>query len=265
MKASLLLTTYNKTDLLYNTLHSISLQKMSFPLDICILDDASAAKDDPTKVIKQFLPKAKFRKSIFNFGTHHSTTAAFRMADLDSDIFILMSTDIILSDINIIQELCSNLSPGFINSAHVKDIPVDPNIWQNKKTWDKNVGIHLEKWDSYSRVFSGSSRSSGNWLFCVAMLKEDFLKADLDVVFCDQLNRYLGKKGVQVKHLDHLRVFHQNHPPGVGKDSRSRIERGYPCRIRDTCSLGTAGSNTCKRGLLTGGNLAEELNKIRKK
>jgi glycosyltransferase involved in cell wall biosynthesis len=205
MKASFLLTTYNKNTYLPNVLYSIAQQKTSFPLDICILDDFTA--EDPVDIVKQFLPDAKYKRLEKRAGTHHSTPECFKMADADSDIIILMSADVVICQPFVIEELCKGVGSKKVAIAEVKDRAIAPDFYKN---FNENVEAAFKDWDKY-KSYSGTNRG-GFWLFLAAIMKEDFLEVKIDKVNCDRINTTMMKRNKYTAYyMDELKGIHQKH------------------------------------------------------
>ena len=268
MKASILLATYNKNDCLPNTLYSIARQKVSFPFEVCIVDDISIV--DPEPIVRKFfymegesLPSdeswhegyepfdkywgagyAKYQRLDKHVGGQFSQSLCCNMMDEDSDIVIIQSCDVMYLQDNTIQHLCDAVRPGYFTMAIVKNIAVKPNLYED---YDEEIEPILANWDQISitanptqgiNIYSGKDRPGGDWLFFLgAMTKEDLLKIDFDYRCCDVVvQQKIKERGMQPIFLDDIKAVHQKHPPADL----------WPCSIVDRCEY------WCKRkgGLL---------------
>ena len=256
MKASILLATYNKNDCLPNTLYSIARQKVSFPFEVCIVDDISIV--DPEPIVRKFFDiegsktyfsgkdsnssaltnaHAKYKKLYNHVGGQFSQSLCCDMMDKDTDIVIIQSCDVMYLQDNTIQRLCDTVKPGYFTMAIVKNIAVKPNLWED---YDEEIKPVLANWDQTQgiNIYSGKDRPGGDWLFFLgAMTKEDLLKIDFDYRCCDVVvQQKIKEHGMQPIFLEDVKAVHQKHPPADL----------WPCSIVDRCEY------WCKRktGLL---------------
>lgn len=206
MKASVILTTWEKNKVLPNVLESLKRQKTSFPFEICVFDDCSS--EDPGSIVNTFLPEAKYKRTLNRLGGRQSRAEAIKMIDSKSEIVVLSSSEIIFLQPNILDEMCKQVEPSKVINIAVKDLHTDLDFY---KDFESNANTYLEKWNSYKNVYSGPSRS-GNWLFVCALTREDFYKLEWDVNCCDRINQFIfQEKGIKIKNLWNLKAIHQSH------------------------------------------------------
>jgi len=209
MKATLLLATFNKNECLPNVLASIARQEISFQFDVCVFDDASA--EDPKPIVDKFLPRYKYQRAQKSFGTHHSIPECFKMADEDSDVIIMMSSDVIIAEPFGIEKLCKGIGSMKVAMAEVKNIEVSPNLHKN---FD-DISKVLAKWGKYKRFYCCGPKRMGFWLFLAALRREDFLKAGFDKLVCDRINTLRGGgmkgKGFIGNCVHEVKAIHQKH------------------------------------------------------
>lgn len=224
MKAAILMTTYNKNNLLPNVLYSISRQIVDFKLEICIFDDFSNV--DPKPIINKFLPQAKYKRAIKHIGFIDAYKNCYDMMSEDIDIIINMSSDVIITRSNIVKELCLNVNEKKICLCKVLNIKVDPDLWKAGKFEEKAINIS----SSNNKVFCSSKKQ--RWYFFLGSV----MKKDAEVIgfreqYCDVvISKKLQKNGFVCKYLDHLVGIHQTHP---------KIK--YGCEIVKSCAY------TCSR------------------
>lgn len=230
MKASILMSHFNKNECLPNTLHSISKQKASFPFEVCIVDDGS--KVDPGPVIKKFLPYAKYQR-YDHIGFEKILSKGFTtLIDPQSEIVIIQSCDIVYTQPFIVEELCKNLKPHSIAMAEVKCLPIKLDMYKN---FDVEINNYLTNWNNIKGAYySGSKRPPNKGyidyiFFLAAMFKKDLYKyVRYDVCDCDCVVNYNIKyhKIIPI-FLDNLKGIHQLH-------KRNK----YPgCSLLKTCNI----------------------------
>ncbi|MHA2427329.1 MAG: glycosyltransferase [Candidatus Hermodarchaeia archaeon] len=210
MKATLLLATFNKNECLPNVLKSIARQETSFPLDICILDDAS--NKDPRPIVEEFLPDSKYQRAAKPFGTHHSIPECFKMADKDSDVIVTMSSDVVIAEPFGIEKLVLGAGPMKVAMAEVKNIGVNPNMHKN---FEGGIQPYLKNWKRYGTFYCCGPKRMGFWLFFAALLREDWITAGFDKVVCDRINTLRGagmkSKGFVGNCVHEVKAIHQKH------------------------------------------------------
>lgn len=220
MKATLLLTHYNKNEYLPNTLYSIARQKTSFPLDICFLDDFSDI--DPRLTVEYFLPDAKYLRMGRNAGTQFSHGFCMEMADKDSDIFIILSVDVIITQSNGIELLCKNLKKKRVTFAEVRNVSVPLSMHY---AFTSGVEVALkDHWDS-GAVYSGVGRKEHWYMFFSAIHKEDLELVNYRNNNCDVVVDALFRKhGIYPTYLSEVKGIHQAHESLI-----------HPCSIQKEC------------------------------
>jgi len=245
MKASILMSTYNKNECLSNTLYSISKQKTSFPFEVCIADDGS--KIDPEPIIRKFLPDAKYKKYEhigFEFILSKGLTD---LVDPTSDIVIIQSCDVLYSQPFIVEEICKSVKPNSISMAEVKCLPIKPDMFEN---FDNNINYYLNNWEILKgKYYSGSRREPNNelipkhmrnkkidrkkyidyYFFLGAMFKKDLYRyVHYDICDCDCVVNYnLKFHKIKPIYMDNLKGIHQLH-------KRNK----YPgCSLLNTCKV----------------------------
>jgi len=227
MKASILLATYNKNECLPNTLYSISQQKTTFPVEVCVVDDCSDV--DPEPIIKKFVPDAKYKRLEKHVGLPYFQSICCELMSEDSDIVIIQSSDVMYLGNSVIQNLCDAVKPGFFSMATVKNISVGDKLYQHDILYGDTTKTFIKNWDQVQgiHIYSGKDRPGGDWLlFLGAMTKDDMIKIDFDYRCCDVIvQQKIKEKGLQPIFLDEVKAVHQKHPPADL----------WPCSIVDSC------------------------------
>lgn len=244
MKACIVLVTHNKEKSIPNTLTSIAMQKTSFPLDVCILDDHSDV--DPEPLIRQYLPNVIYRRLEKNVGYLKSKDECLKLVPPDADVIILQQIDVIMTDPHAVERLCKGVDKKRIALAEVVDIPVSEDIYKN---FNESVSGILNKWQSYLLPYTGeiddtkytlhpkytgpdyecaacAKIHSCSWLFFLGAIRRKDLDL-LDYGVCDVSFRAQMKAlKFTANLLGNVKGIHQRHPKVV-----------YPCSIIDTCKL----------------------------
>ena len=208
-KISICMATYNKNELLPNTLYAISQQDIGeHECEICIVDDGSAV--DPEPIIRQYAPYAKYKRLEPQEGFIYSAAHCMDLMSPDTDVVILMSSDVVMMQDFTIQELASHLSPRQIALAEVMDAPVAPDAWSTNGL--EHYSRHWDDFMSYRACHVGRMRPN-EWLFFLgAILKEDLDEVWENRICCDavthQTMRTLGFDAVL---LPYVRGLHQRH------------------------------------------------------
>jgi glycosyltransferase involved in cell wall biosynthesis len=210
MKASFLLTTYNKNDCLPNVLYAMSRQQTSFLVDFCVFDDLSDV--DPKSIVREFLPQAKYQRAKKRAGGHHSIPECFKMADEDSDVIITMSSDVVIAEPFGVEKLCQGVGPMKVAMAEVKNIGIPYDL---NKNFDEGIVTYLDKWDDYKQFYCCGPERIGFWLFFAALLRKDFITAEFDKLVCDRVNtrRKAGMEsgGFTIHCVHEVKSIHQKH------------------------------------------------------
>ncbi len=220
MKATVLLTHFNKQECLSNTLYALSLQETSFPLDICILDDHSNI--DPLRIVKEFLPEAKYLRTSKNTGTQFSHGYCMEMADKDSDVFIILSSDVIILHRNGIELLCKNLVKRRVTFAEVRNIEISTIMYT---AFDGGVRYALQNHWEAGAVYSGIGRKEHWYMFFSAIYREDLETVNYQNNNCDVVvDALFRKNGIYPIYLPDVQGIHQQHGSLI-----------YPCSILKEC------------------------------
>ena len=227
MKVAVLLATFNKNDCLPNTLWSLSRQKTSFPVEVCIVDDCSDI--DPKLIIEQFLPGAKYKRLDKHVGTQFSQSRCLDMVSSDTDVVVIQSADVMCIQDDVLERLCKGLdgyADGYFSMAQVRNISVPPDYWRAPEDGFERLRAMYGAVQG-TNIYSGSRRPSGDWLlFLGAMTKADAYKINFDYRCCDIVVQHrLKEEGVQPIFADYLWAIHQHHP----------WTHKWPCSIVDSC------------------------------
>jgi len=226
MKASVFMTIYNKNDCLPNTLYSISKQEVSFPLEVCIVDDGSDV--DPEPIIRKFLPEAKYKR-LGRVPFVYTLGKCLGMMDSDSDIIIVQGADVMCLQKDVYERLCLSVQPQRPVFAEVRNVSVGSEVYKDFERNALCLPYLMEQYNQVPRedIYSGSGRPGGDWLFFLgAMKKEDWISVGLETRCCDVVTLHrMRESGFEAIFLDHLKAVHQKHPPA----------HGWPCPLVDTC------------------------------
>lgn len=212
------MATYNKNECLSNTLYSIARQKVSFPYEVCIVDDCSDV--DPEPIIRQFIPAAKYKRFDRQQGFDVVTTHALDLASDDSDILIMQSADVMHYGLDTIERLCKGVGEKTTCMCFVKNTDPPHNMY---KDFDAQLPKIFKQWQA------GASRSKPGlyYFFLGAMRRVDYESLDCvkrphcDILFGKELHR----KGFREVYQPDLIGFHQHHGTST-----------VPCTIIDTCN-----------------------------
>lgn len=228
MKATIYMATFNKNEFLPNTLYSIARQKVSFPFEVCIVDDHSDV--DPEPIIKKFLPDAKYKRLDKRCGFDMVTTYPLSMMSDDSDILIMQSSDVIHAKENTIETLCNGVNKKQICMASVYDTTPALDMYKNFKKH-----LPLIKTGKIRTVQENLSRF---YFFLGAIRKSDYesLKCPKGP-YCDvMLSNELDKSKFTANHPKGLIGFHQNHPQTTIPCTRL-LSCNMSCRLKYRCQL----------------------------
>ena len=236
MKVSIIIATWNKNKYLPNALYSLSRQKTSFPLEVCILDDHSDV--DPEPIIRQFLPDVTYKRLDKNVGFMFSQGKCLELASPDSDVILIQSDDIIHTQENSVELLCNAVVHRGPSLAEVVDISVPVDLFED---FDNGVKPILSNWGRYIKQevmdidginYNISTRYSGkgtgsSLFFCGAMSREDLEFLEFTKINCDAIigPKLKDKRNNFVINYPPVRAIHQRHPKSV-----------YHCPIVSTCT-----------------------------
>jgi len=230
MKASIFIATFNKNDVLPNTLYSIARQKVPFPYEVCIIDDHSDV--DPEPIIRKFLPDAKYKRLDKRHGPDMLNSFSLDLMSDDSDVLIKQNTDVIHGNIHTIETLCNGVGKKRLCMASVFNTNLSLDMYKNFKK-------HLPL------IKKGKRRTSQKTLarfyfFLGAIRRSDYesLKCSKGP-YCDvMLSRELDKSKFTANHPKKIVGFHQNHPITTVPCTRL-LSCNIVCSLKSRCqSLG---------------------------
>lgn len=238
MQISIIISIYNKNDILPNTLYSIARQKISFPFEVCIVDDCSDI--DPALIIKEFILDAKYNRLTEKTGWNDCIRFERNLYNIDpkSDTIVIIHPDVILTQPFIIEELCKNVCSKTIALAEVVDIPINLELYKNfdieinniLSDWNTHIRYNKRNIDnsSYSIWTKYSGKDYPSWLFFLgAIKKEDMYLIEYDKNACDAtINAKMRSLGFKANILDNLKGIHQRHSL-----------KAFPCPIVNTCNI----------------------------
>lgn len=229
MKATLYMATYNKNDLLPNTLYSIARQKTSFPYEVCIVDDCSDI--DPEPIIRKFIPNAKYKRLDKQQGFDAVTTHVLDLASDDSDIIIMQSADVIHYSEDTIERLCKGVGNKTICMARVNNTNPPRDMYKN---FEKHLPEVLKQWES------GQTRGHpGSPLFFLgAISRKDYESIKcISGPHCDEmLRREMKSSQYSFVFPEGLIGFHQHHDTTT-----------VPCKRLSECDINCRLKNRCKK------------------
>lgn len=215
VKVSVFLTTYNKNSILPNTLYSISKQKTSFPLEICIVDDCSAV--DPKPIIDKYLPSAKYLRLPSNEGFLHAKVHCLDLVSKDTDIIIIHHVDVVLLQEFAYAEIVKHIMESTVVFTEVRDFQLPTCMHKNYGTITKQL---LSNWDTKltnTYIICTGAACPAVWLFYLGgIFLSDLEKIDYRVRSCDAaIAPKMRKAGYEAKILKYVRSVHQLHPKVV--------------------------------------------------
>ena len=236
LKASIIMSIYNKPEVLPNTLMSIARQKTSFPLEVCIVDDLSDI--DPEPIIKKFLPDAKYRRLRKNHGFAFSKNVCLDMVSDDTTIIVPMAADIIMLRDDAVENLCSRVSDKNIVISEICNMRVKKDMYLNFDAFSKPI---LSDWNgALAKSLKPNitcRKNMTSWLFFLgAILKKNIIDLGYRRVSCDAvLWQKMAKGGYSGELLTTVKAVHQYHKSIL-----------IPCKIDNTCAFYC--SRTVKNG-----------------
>jgi hypothetical protein len=198
------MATFNKNEFLPNTLYSIARQKVSFPFEVCIVDDHSDV--DPEPIIRKFLPDAKYKRLDKRYGFDVVTTQPLSMMSDDSDILIMQSSDVIHTKKDTIETLCNGVGKKQVCMATVYNIDPLPDMYKNFK---KHLPLI-----KMGKIRTSQDTLAKFYFFLGAIRRSDYesLKCQKGP-YCDViLSHELDKFKFTANHPKDLIGFHQDHP-----------------------------------------------------
>ena len=171
IKASILISSYEKENELPNVFYSISRQKTNFDFEVCFVDDCSYI--DPKSIYDKYLkvPNKKgvrFKQHVGcrgggtnpRFGFINSMGYAYKMRDPESKLMILQSSDVMWTQDDILQKLVDGSKDKIIPAPHVKNMMVPSNLHED---WDNQIETIKKKSESAGE-YQGPTREVVAWL-----------------------------------------------------------------------------------------------------
>ena len=230
MKASICMSTRNKNDCLANTLYSISVQKASFDIEVCIVDDHS--DEDPWAIVKEFIPDARYLRLKEKAPGFQAPNLCMELASPDSNIIILQSCDVIHVNEFVVEELCRGVRPKSICFAEVANIEVASDAYQYFDNWSHNVLTHWS--DLPLRI---SRQALHYWLFFLgAIMRKDLELLDYRANCCDAImSPKMKALGFEAFVLTYIKGVHQKHKKILAD-----------CHIADKCKYYCDRTNQAK-------------------
>lgn len=210
--ASIIMSTYGKSDGLRNTLSAIALQRTTFPLEICIVDDCS--DEDIGSVVRSILPNAKFKRLDKNHKFIYSKNVCLDMLSPEVNVVVPMASDIILINPDAIQNLCKNVKKNQVAFGEVLNFKVERDAY---KYIDKYCNMVSKGWNSlvYKSLTNGhpSRRNVYAWtMFAAAIMREDIMDLGYRDNSCDAiLWQKMMKKNFEGKLTTKCKAIHQYH------------------------------------------------------
>lgn len=233
MKASILIATHNKANVLPNTLYSISRQVSDYDYEVCIVDDCSINPPENSDIKKFLTGQYKYLRLSENVGCSRSQCECMKIMDESSEIVVLQSAEIVWGNDTILQELCQNVEPGVFTMVEVRNVKVPVDLWTHWE--DIDYFLHedrlyetlkminsdprqpeMGKYSLKHTIFSGPRQPDPGrrWYFFLgAILKEDLMKTCFTRGDCFDvhLSNDLHRLGMQVKYVPGIAI-HQKHP-----------------------------------------------------
>jgi len=211
---SIITTTYNKNDVLRNTLVGLSKQNIPFPYEICIVDDGSQI--NPEGIIREYIPDSilKFKRLERNIGPINAKSEAYKMASAESNILVTMPIDLILLDSDCIEKICNGVGEKIFTIGEVRTLEIDVNMYKNWDSELKKLKSIFNTLDVYNHVYCGSEKPTRWYIFLGAFRREDAEDINLfglrDREYRGNLNRG-GYKSV----FPMVKAMHQTHPSKI--------------------------------------------------
>jgi glycosyltransferase involved in cell wall biosynthesis len=246
-KTAIFIAHYNKNITLSNVLYSLNQQQTSFPLELCFVDDNSVV--DPEMLLKKYLVDVKFKylRSKQNVSTRRSMVLCLDLVDDATDYIILMSSEVVLLQKNIIEEMCNAIAESTesrtFSMVEVKNIALNPAMHLNFKAESENLLASWERYSGGSNIYSGSRRPGGHYIFFLgAITRANLPFMKFGPIYCDKIAHLeLYKNNFKPIYLDHLKGVHQAH-----------LSVLHPCDVVDDCqyaSLKCGGTDqiTCQQ------------------
>ncbi len=231
IRASVLVTSYNKNDVLPNVFHSISRQRTDFEFEVCFLDDCSLV--DPRSIYDEHLrvehkKGVRLHQHIGNRGNQHcfprhpeftsSYGMTFQMADEQSEVIVVQSADVVWTQDDILQKFVDGMEENHIQICCVKNLQVDLDLWQDFETRVRPLIERSPKDCSYQGTCRGPLSPEGRtqeWYdFLMPFYRKDMV-GRLQYVYDNRdttLNAHL-QKHYTPDFRDDIVGIHQAHSP----------------------------------------------------
>lgn len=217
MKVSIVTSIFNKRECLANTVASIAWQQTNHQIELCFVDDHSDL--DPCALLLKHCGKLhlRYKRLPENVGDRKSQCYAYDLFSPDTEAVILQSCDTIYGTPNLIQDLVDNLEPGVATMPEVRNLPVDPLLYQNPD----RLSYYLsdEPLKNYPETghpvyYSGLKQPDpeNRWYFFLgAILKKDLDRTCLRENCWDvAIHESMKAAGLRVKYITGIGI-HQKH------------------------------------------------------
>ena len=175
IKASILISAYEKELELPNVFYSISRQKTNFDFEVCFVDDCSYINTQSIYNEYLTIPNKKgirLKQHIGNRmaqtdaipGFKNSYHMAYDLASPESDVFIVQSADVIWGQDNLLQELVDGSKNKEIPTCRVMNMKIEQDLHLH---WDTGI----KKWADFANgegknlEYQGRSREVVAWLY----------------------------------------------------------------------------------------------------
>lgn len=212
MKAAILLCTHDKNDCLPNTLTGLASQQTLFETQTIILDDCSP--ESPEGIVREFLPGATYIPLKTRTGGRFTRTLFFEHLDDDVDTLMFLSSDIIMLQPRVVNDLCGCVGKKVFTMGQVKDHYVLPTAYLNYEFFRDQM---LDMWDVLPggrKIYSGTQRPDGKWfLFMGAIRRDDAVAVGMsDTGCCDAIiDKRMREYGMLPVDMDMWKGIHQAH------------------------------------------------------
>ena len=229
IKASIIITTYEKNKLLPNVFYSISRQVTNFDFEVCVLDDYSSK--DPKPLFDRYLQvkNKKYKRILNHLGNrahvhsdHFPTMPWFKsahsmsldMVSPESDVVIDQSADVIWASDFLLQDLVDSMKEKEVVIPRVKNMDFPEDLWA--MNWEEIISYlvnHEEVGPNsvYAGDYQGSRAPRVGMLN--AFYKKDLL-GELNFLGCgadEETGGLLTNLGYKWIYRDDLIGIHQRH------------------------------------------------------
>ena len=130
-RASIFIAAHNKRVPMSNVIHSISIQKTSFPFEVCFVEDASDLNEECLSILDHKLPHDmwKYCRLTKNVGCGKSQIECLSMMSPDSDVIVLQSADVMYAGTDVLEKLVLGVEPMICTMAEVRNVEVPERLW----------------------------------------------------------------------------------------------------------------------------------------